>query len=45
MPKESYVLVLEKFWGKLEKCEDLDEKEQLFQKDGAFPHIANLTEA
>ena len=28
--------------GELEKCEDLDEKEQWFQLDGALPHTANV---
>ena len=43
--KERYVPVLEQFWGELDKHEDLDEKEQWFQQDGAPPHTANVTMA
>ena len=43
MTKERYVSVLEQFWGELDKHEDLDEKEQWFQQDGAPPHTANVT--
>ena len=45
MTKERYVPVLEQFWGELNKLEDLDEKEQWFQQDGAPPHTANVTMA
>ena len=39
--KERTVPELEQFWGELEKCEDLDEKEQWLQQDDAPPYTGN----
>ena len=45
LTKERYVSGLEQFWEKLEKCDNLKEKEQWFQQNGTPPHIFNFTMA
>ena len=41
--KDRYILGPELFWGELEEHENLDEKENLLQQDGAPSHTANIT--
>ena len=41
--KEGYFPGLELFCGELEKCENFNEKEQLFKQDGTPPHTTNVT--